>query len=164
MKDEEVKDLVFTHDKHIEVMSQSIEHLAEAVGTTNRKMEDIIDVLSTQNVLMERVNNIDENLKESFGRVHTNIRDNADKLGDIVEESRNKLPNWVLKWVLGSLVTYAIIFGVYATQQIHKLDNASTSHASASVIRDKYVDDKLIEHSGLLNRNYGALSELSKVQ
>ena len=70
MHDRDVVDLVNKHDKHIDSMAQSIEHLAGAVGTTNKKLDDVIEVMATQNILMERLSNLEENLKESFTRVH----------------------------------------------------------------------------------------------
>ena len=74
MTDEEYKGLVLQHDKHIDRLADSIEHIAGAVGSTNRKLEDIIDVISKQNILMEKFSNLEANLKESFGRVHDKIR------------------------------------------------------------------------------------------
>ena len=74
MTDEVMRDLVNKHDKSIDMMASSIEHLASAVGTTNRKLEDIIDVIGRQNLLMEKFNNLEVNIKESFNRVHEKIR------------------------------------------------------------------------------------------
>lgn len=73
MTDGEYKGLVLQHDKHIDRLADSIEHIAGAVGATNRKLEDIIDVISKQNILMEKFSNLEANLKESFGRVHEKI-------------------------------------------------------------------------------------------
>lgn len=70
MREEELAVLVTKHDKHIDSMAQSIEHLAGAVGITNRKLDDVIEVMGQQNILMEKFHNLEENLKESFGRVH----------------------------------------------------------------------------------------------
>jgi len=156
MKDEDVKDLVITHDKHIEVMSQSIEHLADAVGTTNRKMEDIIEVLSNQHVQAERLSNMDENLKESFERVHT-------KIEDLETVQKAAVPPYFIKWALVILITYAVTFGTYFVQSIHTLDTRSETHMSVSEVRDKNVDDKLAEHDRYLNRNYGIIKGMSGV-
>lgn len=75
MSDDEYRDLVLQHDKHIDKLADSIEHIAGAVGTTNRKIEDVLSVISQQNVLMEKFANMETNLKESFNRVHAKIRD-----------------------------------------------------------------------------------------
>ena len=154
MKDNDVKDLVIAHDKHIEVMSQSIEHLADAVGTTNRKMEDIIEVLSNQQVQAERLSNMDENLRESFERVHN-------KIANLEEHQEAAVPPYVIKWALALLVTYAITFGTYFVQSIHTLETRSETHLSVSKVRDANVDKKLNKLDSYLNRNYGLIKGIS---
>lgn len=74
MTDDEYRDLVLTHDKHIDKLATSIEHIAGTMGATNRKLEDVLDVISQQNILMERFSNLESNLKESFDRVHEKVR------------------------------------------------------------------------------------------
>jgi len=140
MTEDERSDLLMLHDKHIDVMSQSIEHLAAAVGTTNRKMDDIIDVISAQNVINEKLVNMDTNVRESFNRVHDKIRvvEDAqntagcsalkvlnggvtvntkdisaihDDIGDLQIEQRKHLPHWAIKWLATILVMQAIAFG-----------------------------------------------------
>ena len=66
MKDEDLRDLVIQHDKHMDVLATSVEQLAQSVATTAKKLDDVIEVISTQNVLIERMNNLDNNLKESL--------------------------------------------------------------------------------------------------
>lgn len=78
MTDEEYRDLVNKHDKHIDIMATSIEHLASAVGTTNSKLETVIEVIGKQNLLAEKFMNLESNLKESFARVHSKIKDLED--------------------------------------------------------------------------------------
>ena len=68
MKDEDYKDMVIAHDKHIDLLASSIESLANNVGATNGKLDDVIDVITQQNVLVERMNNLDTNVAESFNR------------------------------------------------------------------------------------------------
>ena len=75
MKIEEINDLVIAHDKHIDLMAQSIENLATAVGASASKLDDLLDIMHTQNLLTERMENMDKNLQESFTRVHNKIRD-----------------------------------------------------------------------------------------
>ena len=74
MTDDAYRDMVLSHDKHLDTLANSIESLASGVGSTNRKLEDIIDVISTQNVLIEKFTNLEINIKESFDRVHDKIR------------------------------------------------------------------------------------------
>lgn len=73
MSDDDYRDLVIKHDKHIDRVADSVEHLAKAVGSTNKKLEDVIDVIGTQNVLMEKFTNLETNLKDSFTRIYTRL-------------------------------------------------------------------------------------------
>lgn len=82
MSDEDYKTMILQHDKHIDKLAISIEHIAGAVGTTNRKLEDVIEVISKQNVLMEKLSNLEINSKESFDRVHDELREIKTKQND----------------------------------------------------------------------------------
>lgn len=82
MTDEDYRNLVLAHDKHIDKLASSIEHIAGTMNGTNRRLEDVIGVISTQNVLMEKFTNLEINLKESFNRVHEKIKN--------IEETQNK--------------------------------------------------------------------------
>jgi len=184
MRDEDVKDLVMTHDKHIEVMSQSIEHLASAVGTTNSKMEEIIGVLSTQNVIMEKVNNMDTNIKEFADRIGSRIEavektQNADgcaplkvlestaviydkrlgasekHIGALYDETKRIIPPSVIKWVLGLLILEAISFGTYTVQFLHEIDTAARMQKVKSEEIRKRYDEKIEKLENYINRNYG---------
>ena len=73
MTHDDVVDLVISHDKNIDLMAQSINNLATAVGATSSKLNDLLDVISTQNILLERFNNMDSNIRDSFNRVHEKI-------------------------------------------------------------------------------------------
>ena len=68
MTEENYQDMVISHDKNIDILSASIASLATHVGTTNKKLDDVIDVITHQNVLVERMNNLDANVSESFTR------------------------------------------------------------------------------------------------
>ena len=118
MTDQEYKGLVLQHDKHIDRLADSIEHIAGEVSSTNRKLEDIIDVISKQNILMERFSNLETNLKESFNRVHEKIRDlevvqggdgcgalkNTTKRVDKLESNQSKVV-----WTVMSVVLLAVL-------------------------------------------------------
>ena len=68
MTDDQYKDMVIDHDKHIDTLAGSIENLAINVSDTNSKLGDVIEVMSHQTVLVERMNNMDNNVSESFKR------------------------------------------------------------------------------------------------
>jgi len=123
MTDEEYKGLVLQHDKHIDRLADSIEHIAGAMGSTNRKLEDIIDVISKQNILMEKFSNLESNLKESFGRVQEKIRNlevvqsgdgcaalkNAAKRVDKLENNQSKIAWTVITVVLLAVLGTVIV-------------------------------------------------------
>ena len=125
MSDEEYRNMVIQHDKHIDKLALSIEHIAGAVGSTNRKLEDIIDVISKQNLLMEKFSNLETNLKEGFHRVHEEIRDIEDThtktgcgfviaVNDKVkklESNQNRVVWTILTIVIGSVMSLIIIKG-----------------------------------------------------
>lgn len=73
MTDEQYKDMVIGHDKHIDSLTSSISILADSVGSTNSKLDNVIDVITQQNVLVERMNNMDHNVVESFNRAWVRI-------------------------------------------------------------------------------------------
>ena len=191
MKDEDIKDLVVSHDKHIGVMSKSIEHLADAVGTTNRKMEDIVEVLSTQNVLLERVNNIDHAAKEAFGRVYkrmetieeihlgpgcaavkdaeTAIEANGERvkvankrIDDLENDNKNRVPHWLIKWALGALTVYAVSFGSYTVGAIHNLETEVSTHVAEDKIERKNHNENEAKQNEYINRNFGYIKGLDK--
>lgn len=56
------------HDGHIDTLSSAIEDLASTNGVTNQKLDKLVDTMSAQNVLIEKVNNMDKNLHDSFAR------------------------------------------------------------------------------------------------
>ena len=131
MSDDDYRDLVLKHDKHIDRVADSVEHLAKAVGATNQKLEDVIDVIGTQNVLMEKFTNLETNLKESFTRVYTRLEklENthtssggcpALKLSDLkdvaVDERLKKLEGGISKLVW--LIIGGLVSGAFGTIMI----------------------------------------------
>jgi hypothetical protein len=59
MTDDAYKDMILAHDKHIDKLTISMEHIASSVIATHGKINDVIDVISQQNVLMEKISNLD---------------------------------------------------------------------------------------------------------
>lgn len=122
MKDDELRDLVMAHDKHIDLMAQSVERVSESVNATTRKLDDVIDVINTQNVLMEKYSNLEVNIKESFDRVYERIRaierthnDNGcpalqlsvqkTKTNEVRIKKLEASLSWVVKIVIGTLIS-----------------------------------------------------------
>lgn len=192
MKDEDKLDLVLVHDTAIEVMGQSIEHLAEAVGTTNKKMEDIIKIMNGQYIITEKLANLDVNLKESFDRIHTKIQhieeaqntvgctvlkvqggklesvvSDITKLAatvkDITDDAKKHLPAWATKWLMTLLVGQSIIFGTYMNSSINALEITQKTNQATYVIAKEGTDKSLSKVERLLNRNYGYIQGAQRI-
>jgi len=70
-----VREMVVRHDEAINHVSNSIERLASAVEKTDDKMDKVIDALSQNAVILERIANIDSSNKDSVNRLHKRIDD-----------------------------------------------------------------------------------------
>jgi len=70
-----VREMVVRHDEAINHVSNSIERLASAVEKTDDKMDKVIDALSQNAVILERIANIDSSNKDSVNRLHRRIDD-----------------------------------------------------------------------------------------
>ena len=121
----EVKELVTQHDKAIDKMAMGIEHLAQEVGSTNRNLSEIIDVIGKQNILMEKFTNLDNAMKENFHTVHDKIRSleathvgsgcTAMKIATKADEDTTKRLTslessltWIVRLIIGGLVSGAL--------------------------------------------------------
>ena len=118
----ELREKVAGHETRFVLIAQSMEHQSEALSSVATKVDNMIEMIAKQNVLMERLHNLEENLRESFGRVHkkiTVLEDNQNGQGcsalkvnaqaDAGRDARiKKLENsltWVVRIVIGSLIT-----------------------------------------------------------
>ena len=81
IQDSTIEGLVLKHDTAITTLASSIKHLAETSAHTNDKLDKVVDVLNSHNILRERINNIDDNLKESAHRTFKRL--------EILEKSHN---------------------------------------------------------------------------
>ena len=152
MIEESIRDLVIKHDTHIDTLANSIEQLAIGVGATNTKLESVIEMMTKQNVIEAKVDNIDKEAKEAFDRVYDSIRDlklsnegsgcktaqQLEKGGELYDEkikvANNRIANletetkrimspiWI-RSIVGVLILQAATFGTYVVQSIHTLDN-----------------------------------------
>jgi len=151
MNDQDIRDLVIKHDAHIDTLATSIEQLANGVGATNKKLEDVIDVITQQNILFERVNNMDKDIAESFTRAKDRIKVVEDtikeqgcelakdlnrekdtfgekivvankRIKDLEELSRTYVPGPMIRWAAFVFLTYSITFGVYVVTELHTID------------------------------------------
>lgn len=125
MSDEDYKDMILQHDKHIEKLAIGIEHIAGAVDSTNKKLESIIDVISKQNILMEKFSNLETNSKEAFNRIRSEIQEiehthkhtgcnfvvDADKRIKKLEVNQGKIAWIVITAVVCAIMSFVLIKG-----------------------------------------------------
>ena len=157
MSDEDYKDLVNKHDKSIGIMASSIEHLASAVGATNSKLSDIVEVMGKQNILMEKFSNLEVNLKESFDRVHSRSAVDETRIKDL-EHNVTKLPSpAVVKWGIGIIIVYLISFGTYVVDELHTIDTSTSNHSIESKSKHEVYDERIERNTNNINRNYGQI-------
>ena len=151
--------MVINHDKHIDMLSNSIVSLSGSMNASNTKLDTVIDAITHQNVIIERMNNMDINIGESFTRAWKRL----DKLEDTAENSgceaskilrkdydmameKQKVANKritdlevdssnsdsisanTVKWVVGLLLFYSVMFGGYVVTAIHDTDTALSTY------------------------------------
>jgi len=73
--DDTASELVLTHDRDISRISLLVGHLTEAVTVTNQDVKKLLAGMASQAVLVDKMDNLEDNLRESFTRVHNKIRD-----------------------------------------------------------------------------------------
>jgi len=73
MDDSTVKEMVARHDEAINHVTSSIDRLATAVEKTDDKMDKVIEALSQNAVILEKIANIDSSNKDSVNRLHKRI-------------------------------------------------------------------------------------------
>lgn len=126
MSEDDLKELVLKHDHIFSSLASSNEHLANELSKTNDKLEEVAKAINTQNILSEKFNNLDKNLKESFGRVHDKMR-KVDEECTINSKTINKIPSTAtLRWFTGILIVYLASFGIYVVSSLHTNENQIT--------------------------------------
>ena len=75
MGDADVSAMVARHDEAIGHVTKSIERLATAVEKTDDKMDKVIEALSQNAVILEKISNVDSSNKDSVNRLHRRIDD-----------------------------------------------------------------------------------------
>lgn len=152
MNDAQVRDMVISHDKVLDSLSDNIRALTGVTSTTNTKLDKVVDELAKQNVLMERVNNMDRELTGSFDRVNhrldkieeakegegcnaakflrgtvgghsTQLTAIDGKLDMIDDELPKKVSYFFVQWFMVLVAGYLVMFGVYTVKSLHILDN-----------------------------------------
>lgn len=86
---EDIKEKVIKHDFAIEQLTMTIKDLANNAKETNNKLGKIIESMGKQEVILEKLANIDASTKESFSRVHSRIDDNHNRIKEAIDRINN---------------------------------------------------------------------------
>jgi len=108
MNEEKYRDMVLDHDKHIDTLANSVSELVN-------KVDKMIDVITKQNVLAEKISNMDTNLKDSFKRIHERVE-------KVEETANNSVSKTFVYWLIPIIIVYVISFGSFVDSELHRLD------------------------------------------
>ena len=75
MTDIELKSLVLQHDKSIDKMAMSIEHLASSVISSSGKIDTLIEIVGKQNILAERFSIFEISVGKNFDSTFSKLRE-----------------------------------------------------------------------------------------
>jgi len=117
MTDDNYKDMVINHDKHIDSLTSSVRVLADGIHASNKKLDDVIEAIMKQTVLAERVDNLNRDAKESFDRVHKRVDSLEKGAREIVAKSTIQ---WFVGFLLAGVLTLLTFIG--AQKSIIKTD------------------------------------------
>ena len=128
MNDELIATKFTEHDRHLDTLSNAVQTLAKTTEKTNDKLDSVVDVMSKQNVLIEKMSNL--------GRSLDTVRDTTRAMEAIVnkypdvEEIKNSikitegLPSTTtIRWAIGILLTYLALSGNYIIVHIQILES-----------------------------------------
>jgi methyl-accepting chemotaxis protein len=76
---EQIKEKVIEHDYAINAMVKSIQELSDTTKDSNVKLGDIAKSMGKQELILEKLANLEGNTKDSMNRVHKRI-DKAEQL------------------------------------------------------------------------------------
>ena len=84
---EQIKEKVIEHDYAINAMVKSIQELSDTTKDSNVKLGDIAKSMGKQELILEKLANLEGNTKDSMNRVHKRI----DKAEQFSGDYRNKM-------------------------------------------------------------------------
>ncbi len=151
MTDDAYKEMTLENNKHIDSLTRGLHDITKAIGSTNSKIEDLVEVIHTQNVLAEKLENLDKNIADYSKRMYGEIadikkkqqdtgcpqlkieRENVNALGNSLDHERvridtheKKLDGMIssatVKWFAAGLAVYIISFGVHVNEELNRLD------------------------------------------
>ena len=83
---EDIKQKINEHDLAIKSMADSIRDLAETTKDSNKKLGDIAMSMSKQELILEKLTNLEGNTKDSINRVHKRI----DSIENVYKEMKQR--------------------------------------------------------------------------
>ena len=128
---EQVKEKLIEHDYAINAMVKSIQELSDTTKDSNTKLGDIARSMGKQELILEKLANLEGNTKDSMNRVHNRI----DKVEKQAEDNRTKMEiveianisqeaniksnqkrldqleasnRWIARTIIGALITGAL--------------------------------------------------------
>jgi len=169
MSMEEVKVKVEAHDRSLEMVAMAIEDLAAAAGLTNNKLDKVVEALGMQSVIIERLNNMDNNIADSFKRRDERLNkledmqvigcsplkvseENVKSLGRSVDTLRIAIEKGLgrsdarvdsIETKIGTFISGAVVrwaIGITVTVMLVLGAVDRTTHENARVSRDKLWD------------------------
>lgn len=93
---DEIKEKLIKHDYAIEQLSRAISELASNTKNTNSKLEAIVESIGKQELILERLSNLDSKYKDSLERIYARI------------ESIENYIGWFNKSIIGAIIAGSI--------------------------------------------------------
>jgi len=79
---EKLKERVTEHDYAIKSISKSMVHLVEESKASNTKLDKVVESMSKQELILEKLTNLEGNTKDSINRVHKRVDEIEDSLNE----------------------------------------------------------------------------------
>jgi uncharacterized protein YutD len=121
MTEEKMVETIYEHDQAIKSVAKAIDTLTEEAKTSNVKLDSIVTSMGKQELILEKITNIETRTKDSFNRVHSKIEDvknvqnvgctplqlNAQANKTIASriEKVEKNITWIVRTLLGAFVS-----------------------------------------------------------
>jgi len=78
MTEEKMVETIYEHDQAIKSVAKAIDTLTEEAKTSNVKLDSIVTSMGKQELILEKITNIETRTKDSFNRVYSKIEDVRD--------------------------------------------------------------------------------------
>lgn len=110
-----MEDRITQIEKDLSLMNHNQKGMSDSLKSIARSSSKIVEIHVDTKLLEERLMNLNENLKESFERIHHRIDEQQQKIDDEIE-NRRKTNAWIVKifgaGLIGAFVTFIIKGGL----------------------------------------------------